>query len=107
MFYEDNEGARHKLMDGFSGDGAAALLLGAFWGASAIQRSRPWIDRVCSADNPADCLTKPGCSRAHLAGAIWEDADLQPLWHFLIEAFSKGGFPPWGSFEELFAPRLQ
>ena len=108
IIYEDNTGAQFNLLSGFSNCFASSLILAAFWGASAAQKSRPWIDRVASGDNPADCLTKPGLPALHLVGAQRFDERLfDPLWEFLIAQLRKKSFPSWASFEPLFAPRFQ
>ena len=84
VFYEDNMGAQFSLLSGFSSNFAASLFLALFWGAAA-QTSRPWIDRLSSGDNPADCLTKPGQPMQHLDGAIFEDdRRFEPIWELLI-----------------------
>ena len=107
VYYEDNDGARFNLMGGFTSDYAASLLLAVFWGAAAVHKSRPWINRVASADNPADCLTKAGLPRGHLRGAVWEDADLQPLWQMLQSSLHSEEFPAWSAFASVFAASVQ
>ena len=108
IFYEDNQGAQHSLLNGFSSDFFASFLLGLFWGAAAAQASRPWVARVASADNPADCLTKPGLSQQHLDGVPCEDpALLEPFWSFVTDQLCSRSFPRWASFVELLGPRVQ
>ena len=50
IFFDDNEGAKFRLISGFSPDFAASTLLALFWGASAAQQPRPWIMRATSAE---------------------------------------------------------
>ena len=102
VFYEDNEGAKFSLLKGFSSDFAASLVLAMFWGAAALQRSRPWTTRIASGDNPADCLTKDCLDRSHLSGAIWEECDLAPFWDSLVSLLVKKRFPRWSQLSELF-----
>ena len=102
VFFEDNEGAKFRLISGFTSDRAAAVLLAFFWGAAAAQRSRPWAARVCSSDNPADCLTKDGLPRAHLRDAVWEECDLSPFWDAIVKALRADCFPRFAAVRELF-----
>ena len=84
LFFEDNEGAKFNLLRAFSKDFTSSLFLAVFWGAAAAQKSRPWIDRVASGDNPADCLTKPKLCKAHLSGAMHiSPKRLDTFWKFL------------------------
>ena len=107
VFYGDNEGAKFRLLGGFSSDRNAALLLSLFWGAAAVHRSRPWITRVASQDNPADCLTKPGLSRDHLADARFDCVDLAPVWDIIILNLRRGSFPEFLEIADLFKSRYQ
>lgn len=104
IFYEDNEGAKFNLLSGFSSDWYSSLLLALFWGSSAVQVSRPWVARVASADNPADCLTKPGLDRSHLVSASATDAsDIEEFWNFLFELLKGRHFPDWSAFHGMFS----
>ena len=108
VFYEDNEGAKFNLRRGFSKDFVSSLFLAMFWGAAAAQRSVPWIDRVASEDNPADCLTKPGVCQQHLQGALREQSSvLDPLWDFLMHHLDKRRFPTWVELSQLMRPSYQ
>ena len=60
MLFEDNESARGGLRKGMSRHVDINALLASFWGLAALGKVGYWTDRVASADNPADCLTKPG-----------------------------------------------
>ena len=100
--YEDNDGARFNLLSGFSNVFASSLMLALFWGASAAQVSRPWIARVASGDNPADCLTRHDADRSHLNGAKWEDASrLAPLWEMVSKSLKEECFPDWHQWNQL------
>ena len=94
-------------MAGFSSDPASSLLLACFWGAAAVHRSRPWISRVASADNPADCQTKDGLPRDHLHGASWESGDVQPLWDLLQSCLREEVFPKWSTLVDLYSHTFQ
>ena len=109
IFYDDNKGAEFSLLNGFSFNFSTSLLLAIFWGASAAQRSRPWITRVASSDNPADCLTKRGLPRDHLSNAVFEQVedDLKRLWDFLVSHLTREEFPAWKAVEHLFEARFQ
>ena len=107
VFYEDNEAAKFALLRGFSSDFAASALLALFWGAAATQLSRPWLTRVATGDNPADCLTKSGLARNHLADAVWESCDLEPFWDRLTDLLMKEQFPRWRHISVLFGPAFQ
>ena len=102
VFYEDNRGAEFNLLKGFSSEFHSALLLALFWGASALQASRPWIARVASADNPADCLTKPGLDRSHLSHADREHESLEAFWNLVFACVRSKRFPPWSKFASNF-----
>jgi len=108
VVYDDNEGAKFNLLRGFSNDFTSALFLAVFWGAAAAQKSRPWIARVDSKDNPADCLTKPGLDMQHLRGA-WHvpDEQIGDFWTFLIPLLQSQSFPKWASFEQAFCQPVQ
>ena len=108
VVYDDNEGAKFNLLRGFSNDFTSALFLAVFWGAAAAQKSRPWIARVDSKDNPADCLTKPGLDMQHLHGA-WHVPGEQvgECWTFLIPLLRSQCFPKWASFEQAFCQPVQ
>lgn len=107
VFYDDNRGAEFSLLKGFSPDVAASLILALFWSASAVQKSRPWVTRVASADNPADCLTKPGPDRSHLDAALADHVDLQPVWDILCDSLENGSFPAWSALSAPFRPSVQ
>ena len=107
MYYEDSEGAKFNLLGGFSSDFAASVLLAFFWGAAAAHRSRPWISRVASADNPADCLTKASLPRDHLRGAICTSTDFGPFWVLLQSCLRDSTFPAWSALAELYAAKVQ
>ena len=108
VVYDDNEGAKFNLLRGFSNKFASALALAFFWGAAAVHRSRPWIARVASADNPADCLTKPGLSCRHLAGAAMvPSSELDEFWDFFLPCLEDERFPTWASFHKLLSGGVQ
>ena len=86
IFHEDNTAAQNNLLNGVSNSFAPSLFLALFWGASAAQTSHPWIARVVSDDNPADCLTKPGLPAGHLDEAIKENpSQFDKLWNLLLK----------------------
>ena len=108
VFYDDNEGARHSLLGGFSSSFAPSLILALFWGAAAVQRSSPWIARVSSGSNPADALTKPGMPREHFAGAQFEPCTcLDDFWIFLLRHLRASSFPDWSGFASVFGSPFQ
>ena len=108
IFFEDNKGAQASLLRGFSGDFAASLLLAVFWGAAAVQSSRPWAARVASGDKPADCLTKAGLDSSHLRDTIMEDPrDFDMFWTLLLESLRTNRFPQWEALSALFAAFFQ
>jgi len=108
VMFEDNDGARHNLLRAFSKDFRSSLLLAMFWGAAAAQHTRPWVDRVASKDNPADCLTKPGLSKSHLVGSKQVDPSvLQPFWDFLSRHLEQERFPSWDQLSLLMGPCFQ
>ena len=102
VFFEDNEGTKSRLISGFTGDRAAAVLLALFWGAAAAQRSWPWSARVCSNDNPADCLTKDGLPQDHLPDGVWKECDLSPSLDAIVKALRADFFRSFADVRELF-----
>ena len=103
IFFEDNQRAKASLLRGFSNAFAAALFQAVFCGSAAIQ-SRPWIARVASADNPADCLTKegPDCSQLHDTIMV-DPGSFDGFWCLMIRSLRDAEFPPWGELNATFA----
>ena len=108
IYFEDNTGAQASLLRGFSNDFAASLFLAGFWGAAAGQSSRPWVARVASDDNPADCLTKGGLDSRHLQSAIMEEpAKFDDFWSLIVGCLKDSEFPQWDHFNTLFKGQFQ
>ena len=107
LYFEDNEGARFSLLGAFSGNFAASLFLATFWGASAALDTNIWVERVESASNPADCLTK-ATPRDHLRGATWDSPKAaQPLLDMLISSLQSSSFPEWQRITDVYQLRHQ
>lgn len=68
--FEDNSGAERGIIRGMSKHEDLNCLLALIWGTAAQASLQLWADRVASADNPADCLTKSGLDRSHLQDAV-------------------------------------
>ena len=54
IFFIDNEAAGAALVRGTSEDETARALVGCFWRVCIENNVTPWIERVCSRNNPAD-----------------------------------------------------
>ena len=54
LFFIDNDAATSALIRGTSDDETARLLIDIFWRTCTRSRITPWIERVCSKNNPAD-----------------------------------------------------
>ena len=54
IFFIDNEAAGAALVRGTSEDETARALVGCFWRVCIENNVTPWIERVCSKNNPAD-----------------------------------------------------
>ena len=106
IFFEDNTGAQGAFPCGFSSDFTASLLLAVFWGSAAIHTSQPWVARVASRDNPADCLTKDGLDTRHLRGANMVDpVELNSFWELFLSCLRAQAFPDWQHFNSLLIGR--
>lgn len=85
--YEDNDAARGGIIKGMSKHGDINALLALLWGAFASIRSKPWVERIASRDNPADCLTKAGLDDSHLHGAC--DVSDSVRWDVIFDHLQK------------------
>jgi hypothetical protein len=95
--YDDNEAARGGIVRGMSSHWDLNVLLAILWGSAAELRCKLWAERVASADNPADCLTKPGLDKSHLQRAIDISGlvDWPPLFAQLQSILAKRTLPRW------------
>ena len=88
----DNEAARFALTKGFSSDEVVNSLAGAFWAWAAKQGTYPWFERVSSAANAADALSRFDYSVAErLSWKHWE-FDCAPIYHLLAAWLSAHKF---------------
>ena len=70
MVFEDSESAERGLTKGMSRHADINALPLTFWCLAARLHANCWFEHNGSADNPVDCLTKPGLSCSHRAIAI-------------------------------------
>ena len=54
IFFIDNDAALSALIRGTAEDQTASLLISIFWRICTENRITPWLERVCSKNNPAD-----------------------------------------------------
>ena len=102
---EDNSAAENGIIRGMSRQADINCLLTLFWGLAASRRCCVWAERIPSQDNPADCLTKPGLSAAHLAHAtdISDDINWDTILAAIRRTLTQGTFPVWSDIEALAA----
>ena len=54
IFFIDNDAALSAMIRGTSDDEAARILITIFWRICSDKKITPWLERVCSKNNPAD-----------------------------------------------------
>ena len=64
----DNVAGQFALMKGYGKDMAVNGILAAFWGMAALHDWQPHFERVTSAANIADAVSRADLSRAHRDG---------------------------------------
>ena len=87
-YYGDSEGSKHCFSKGFSHNAGLNFLVGLYWLRAAAERHRPWFDRVCSADNPTDQLSRRDFGAAEGRGWQQIHPDLTCLWETLVRGLS-------------------
>ena len=109
IYFEDNEGAKYGLPKGFSKHWDINTVRALFWTGVSMSHSAPWFERIASEDNPADTLTKPGMSVAHLCGAIDDSGML--LWDRVFDAIGEcmveQTLPTWQAAASFYCARFQ
>ena len=99
MVFEDNNSAERGLTKGMSRHSDINALLSLFWCSAAQLHANCWFEHIASADNPVDCLTKPGLNRSHLTNA----ADVTRSLHWevvfvkLCSMLESNAVPSWSS----------
>ena len=105
MFFTDNEGARHCLTAGYSGDSDHCSIVALFWLMSARTGVRPWFERVASESNIADAVSRFDFSDMEALGATEAGVDFDVLFCAVCEAIKKRGCPTMDAVSRLVVPR--
>jgi len=90
--FVDNDAARHALAKGYSGNLAANTIVSAFWATAAAHASSPWFERVSSAANIADAISRGVFDDAARLGWRRLHLDLGATWQALANFIDSGSF---------------
>ena len=82
--FVDNEAAKFALTKGYGADPNINSLLSLFWSHQASTGQDPWFERVSSAANISDSVSRDDMSEANAAGWLYIDLDLEYIWDIII-----------------------
>ena len=88
----DNDAARHALAKGYSGNLAANAMVSAFWTTAAAKACSPWFERVTSAANLSDKISRGCFTDAERLGWRRLEFDLNYTWNTLRDLVDSGSF---------------
>ena len=101
--FVDNVGAEHALRKGFSRDRDANAIISLFWAAAAHCTTRPWFERVPSAAQLADGVSRNDDTAAQCIGSKRLDFDFDEIWGIIIDMVSAGGLADTSHRDSLLA----
>ena len=80
LAFDDNTASEHALVRGYSSDNTTNVIVSHYWGAASASRSSVWLERVPSAANIADPISREDFAFAEAAGWVRVFPDFRKLW---------------------------
>ena len=90
--FVDNTAAIFAIRKSYSSDETMNILASVFWATAADDGSTPWFERVSSAANPADAVSRGEFLDAWSLGAVKVEDDFGAVWPILQDAVSRHAF---------------
>ena len=81
-----NNSAGGSLIKGYSSNAEANVLISLFWATAVAKAAEPWFERVPSAANVSDAISRKDFSKAKEMGWTPCEVGLDCLWQLLREA---------------------
>ena len=85
MAFDDNTASEHALTRGYSSDPSTNAIVSHFWGAATAAGASVWLERVSSAANIADAISRGDFTHAIAEGWHRATVDFSNLWPVLLE----------------------
>ena len=86
----DNEGARYSLLKGYSRDQDANAIISLFWGHAAMCKTAPWFERVPSAAQLADGVSRDDWELPFAQGWLRIEPNFDGIWDILFDMIGSG-----------------
>ena len=84
LSFVDNEASKHALIKGYSGCTPVNNLIAATWRLCSCCNKEPWFDRVSSADNPSDAVSRFDFTESERNGHVRLSVDMSDFYEIIL-----------------------